>query len=59
MIAVWSEFVLYTLFGMVQLVQGLYGKGWVDRKVEVSYIFLSLLAKMMLGCLLFASVMFT
>lgn len=58
MAAVWSEFVLFILFGAVQLVQGLHGKGWVDRKVEVSYIFLSLLAKMMLGSLLFANVIF-
>lgn len=52
-----AEIVLYALFGVVQLVQGFFPGG--HRKVEASYIVLSLVAKVLLGTILFANVMFT
>ncbi len=51
------ELVLYMLFGVVQLIQGFFPNG--NRKIEASYILLSLFAKFFLGVMLFANVMFT
>lgn len=56
------EFILYALFGIVQLLlpwacccMGLKGK---NRTVEVIYICLSAIAKFLLGTMLFANVLF-
>jgi hypothetical protein len=51
------ELILYMLFGLVQLFQGFFPSG--NRKIEASYIILSLVAKFLLGVMLFANVMFT
>jgi hypothetical protein len=51
------ELILYMLFGLVQLFQGFFPSG--NRKIEAAYIILSLVAKFLLGVMLFANVMFT
>jgi hypothetical protein len=51
------ELILYMLFGLVQAFQGFFPSG--NRKIEAAYIILSLVAKFLLGVMLFANVMFT
>jgi hypothetical protein len=50
------EVILFMLFGVVQLLQGIWPNG--HRRIEASYILLSLIAKFLLGTILFANVMF-
>tara|TARA_B100000676_G_C18087323_1_gene856161 strand:- start:2047 stop:2916 length:870 start_codon:yes stop_codon:yes gene_type:complete len=55
-----GQFLLFNLFGIVQLVQ-IYGRDWacigiVGREAELSYCVLSLVAKTLLGWLIYANV---
>ena len=53
---VWIEFWLFMAFGVVQLMLGFFPSG--NRKAEVSYIVLSMVAKFILGVFLFANTIF-
>lgn len=55
---IYTEFILYLLFGIVQLAQLFAPRYWTNNFVEFCYIFLSIFAKMFLGVFLFVNVLF-